>query len=59
MIGSAGDGKDRIGVGLWEMKPEAWQPTLSRLGIDRATSQSWFDLSFNRPRSYEPLAQIA
>lgn len=59
VIGTSGDGPDRIGVGLWEMKPEAWAPTLSRLGIDRATSLSWFDRSFNRTQPAMPLAAIA
>jgi N-acyl-L-homoserine lactone synthetase len=60
VIGTAGEGKDRIGVGLWEMKPEAWAPTLNRLGIDRHTSQTWFDLSFNRRvPDPMPLAAIA
>mgnify|MGYP001812837256 CR=1 FL=1 len=60
VIGSAGDGKDRIGVGLWEMKPDAWAPTLRRLGIDRETSQSWFNRSFNRPEPAPmPLAASA
>ena len=59
VIGSAGEGKDRIGVGLWEMKAAAWQPTLSRLGITRETSLSWFDLSFNRQPSMPELAKIA
>ena len=58
VIGAAGEGKDRIGVGLWEMKPEAWAPTLKRLGIDRETSRAWFDRSFGRV-SPQPLAAIA
>ncbi len=58
VIGSAGEGKDRIGVGLWEMKPEAWAPTLKRLGIDRETSRAWFNRSFNR-QSAMPLAATA
>ena len=58
VIGSTGEGKDRIGVGLWEMKPQAWAPTLTRLGIDRDTSLAWFDRSFNRPNR-RSLAAIA
>ncbi|TCO73894.1 acyl-homoserine-lactone synthase [Rhodovulum euryhalinum] len=46
VIGKAGEGKDQIGVGLWEMKPEAWPRTLSRLGITRETSLDWFRTSF-------------
>lgn len=46
VIGTSGDGKDKIGVGLWEMKPEAWAPVLGRLGINRAISADWFARSF-------------
>lgn len=48
VIGSVGEGKDRLSVGLWGMKPEAWAPTLKKLGIDRKTSMMWFNQSFNR-----------
>ncbi|MDV7142246.1 acyl-homoserine-lactone synthase [Tropicimonas sp. TH_r6] len=58
VIGSVGEGMDRIGVGLWEMKPQAWAPTLTRLGIDRETSMSWFNRSFNR-NLVSPLAATA
>jgi len=47
VIGSHGDGKDRIGVGLWEMDAAAWPKTLQRVGIDRATSTRWFDSAFD------------
>ena len=46
VIGTAGDGADRIGLGLWEMKPDAWPKTLARLGIDRAASLRWLARSF-------------
>lgn len=58
IIGMTGEGKDRIGAGLWEMKPAAWAPTLKRLGIDRETSLSWFNHSFNRNLP-QPLAATA
>lgn len=58
VIGAAGEGADRIGVGLWEMKTEAWPKTLKRLGIDRKTSLQWFDIAFNRNR-VQSLAKIA
>ncbi|MEM8631267.1 MAG: acyl-homoserine-lactone synthase [Pseudomonadota bacterium] len=45
VIGSSGDAKERISVGLWEMKPEAWKPTLARVGVDAETSAAWFAAS--------------
>lgn len=47
VIGTAGTGMDRIGVGLWEMNKSAWPKTLAKVGIDRATSARWFEASFN------------
>lgn len=32
---------EEVGVGLWEMRADAWEPTLRRLGIDRETSRRW------------------
>ena len=46
VIGSAGEGPQRIGVGLWAPREAAWAPTLARLGIDRATSLRWVAQSF-------------
>jgi len=42
VIGRKGD----LGVGLWEMRQEAWAPVLARLGIDRAVSAQWWRASF-------------
>lgn len=42
VIGSAGQDRDRISVGLWEMKRAAWPKILSRVGISRQTSRNWF-----------------
>ncbi|TCP39936.1 acyl-homoserine-lactone synthase [Rhodovulum marinum] len=47
VIGTAGEGRDKIAVGLWEMKPEAWPRTLRRLGISRETSLEWFNAAFS------------
>ncbi|MEM8980824.1 MAG: acyl-homoserine-lactone synthase [Pseudomonadota bacterium] len=46
VIGSAGSGRDSIGVGLWEMTPSAWPKTLSKLGITQSVSDHWFARSF-------------
>ena len=42
VIGTAGEGRDRIGVGLWEMQEDAWPRTLERVGVSRETSLGWF-----------------
>ncbi len=49
VIGTQGSGAGMIGVGLWEMKPEAWPRVLARVGIGRATSRAWFAASFGAP----------
>ena len=60
VIGTTGEGAARIGVGLWEMRPEAWAPVLRRLGIDRATSAEWFARSFRlATEPQRALARIA
>ncbi|MGB5559109.1 MAG: acyl-homoserine-lactone synthase [Paracoccaceae bacterium] len=46
VIGTAGEGRDRIGVGLWEMQESAWPRTLERVGVSRETSLGWFRQSF-------------
>lgn len=46
VLGSVGEGRERICAGLWEMEPAAWEPTLATVGIDAATSRAWFDYSF-------------
>lgn len=42
VIGRAGEGRDRIGVGLWQMQDAAWPSTLDRVGISREVSLEWF-----------------
>lgn len=59
VIGSAGEGAGRIGVGLWEMKPEAWPRILGRLGIDRATSLRWVAQSFGGAAAPAPELKTA
>jgi acyl homoserine lactone synthase len=45
VIGTSGEGKNRIGVGLWEMNNAAWPQTLARVGVDRQTSKAWLNAS--------------
>jgi N-acyl-L-homoserine lactone synthetase len=49
VIGKKGEGRDQIGVGLWEMSAEAWPRTLNRVGVTRAISEQWFERSFGQP----------
>ncbi len=51
VVGGAGEGAERISVGLWEMKPDAWAPVLRRVGVSRATSRHWIAASFERGRT--------
>lgn len=46
VIGTVGNGRDKIGVGLWEMQDSAWPRTLERVGVSRQTSLGWFRNSF-------------
>ncbi|MFT4784689.1 MAG: N-acyl-L-homoserine lactone synthetase [Paracoccaceae bacterium] len=48
VIGKKGEGRDQIGVGLWEMNAEAWPRTLNRVGVTRAISRQWFERSFGQ-----------
>ncbi|MEM6636632.1 MAG: acyl-homoserine-lactone synthase [Pseudomonadota bacterium] len=60
VIGTSGEGKERIGVGLWEMDPDAWPRTLARIGIDRAKSIEWFRSDFQlKPVPLQAVPEIA
>ena len=59
VIGSAGEGHARIGVGLWEMDEAAFAPTLARVGISRAVSKGWLRYSLAQGRVPAPLAATA
>ncbi len=41
VIGEAGEGRARIGVGLWSMDRAAFRPMLAKLGIRREVSRGW------------------
>ena len=61
VLGRLGEGRDRIGVGLWSMDETAFAPTLARVGVDRATSRAWlrYSLSLGLRPSPDALAQTA
>lgn len=47
VIGAAGEGREKICVGLWEMQEAAWPRTLERVGVSRETSLGWFRQSLS------------
>lgn len=46
VLGSEGEGRDEIHVGLWEFTPDSYQIVAKRCGIPPEVSQRWFDQSF-------------
>ena len=54
ILGSEGEGRDRISVGLWAFSDDARARVAARAGIDPAQSQAWFDAAFGDPRAAVP-----
>lgn len=46
VLGRSGEGREAVGVGLWEMHEDVFAPTLDKAGIDRETSKRWFRDAF-------------
>ena len=46
ILGEAGEGKDRIAVGLWEVSEEARNRMCDIAGFSISTPTAWFDASF-------------
>lgn len=49
VLGSVGDGRDRISVGLWAYRAEDRIKVLRRAGLSSEVSEAWFARSFGRP----------
>lgn len=47
VVGMSGEGKERIGVGLWSMDESAFAPTLSKVGVSREVSKGWLQYSLS------------
>lgn len=45
VLGWQGEGRDRIGVGLWSYGPEA---AARVAGVSQAQSRAWFEAAFGR-----------
>ena len=56
VIATHGKDADEIGVGLWDMRPEAWEKILTRVGVSRETSKEWLAASLFRPKQLSILA---
>lgn len=46
VLGSAGEGRERISVGLWEFSADAQARVAASAGIDPAQSRAWFEAAF-------------
>ena len=55
VVRSAGRGRDRISLGLWEYDRQSYDRVAQRAGILPARSQYWFDLSFGGVQMKEPM----
>ncbi|WP_432449123.1 acyl-homoserine-lactone synthase [Aliiroseovarius marinus] len=59
VIGTAGEGRERIGVGLWSMDKSAFEPTLKRVGVSRETSKGWLRYSLTSGNRVTPSTKYA
>ncbi len=57
VIGSAGEGRDMISVGLWAYRPEDREKVLRKAGLSSEISEHWFSRSFGRP--VQEMQQVA
>ncbi|UWR21668.1 acyl-homoserine-lactone synthase [Sulfitobacter sp. S190] len=46
VLGTQGEGRDAISVGLWEFDPDDQHKVAARAGIDPALSRMWFERAF-------------
>ncbi|MEM7520084.1 MAG: acyl-homoserine-lactone synthase [Pseudomonadota bacterium] len=58
ILGSVGEGRDQISVGLWEFTEDAQAKIAARAGVTAAQSRFWFDQAFGAV-STAPFAKTA
>ena len=58
LIGSEGQGRDKISIGLWEFTEEAKSKVARRAGISPQLSRQWFERAFG-PRGRQKMALSA
>ena len=49
VLGSTGEGRDRISVGLWSFSMADRRQVLRRAGVSSRLSEAWFERSFGHP----------
>ncbi len=59
IVGSEGEGRDRISVGLWEFTDEARAKVARRAGITPEQSEEWFNTSFGPNQPGHPYRQMS
>lgn len=59
VLGSVGEGRDRISVGLWSFSDEARKAVGERAGIPLETSRMWFDMAFGGEAAPAIAPQVA
>ena len=50
VLGTSGEGRDAISVGLWEFNPEAKARVARQAGLSPELSAMWFDQAFGDPK---------
>lgn len=58
VLGSTGEGRDQISVGLWNFSDEAKAKVSQKSGISAAQSRSWFEASFGRAAEEAPQPRL-
>lgn len=58
VLGAAGEGRDKISVGLWHFRPEDQAKVAAKAGISLALSRLWFDRAMGT-RQQPAMAKIA
>ena len=56
VLGTEGEGRDQINVGLWDFTPDRYDTVAKRAGIAPELSRLWFDRSFGGAEVTEPMA---
>jgi len=51
VLGSAGEGRNQISVGLWHFDPDAADKVAERAGVPLERSRQWFDRAFGTQTS--------
>lgn len=48
ILGSDGEGRDQISVGLWDFTPEVMEYVTAKSGVTAQQSRAWFEASFGK-----------